>query len=103
MKYYTVKEVAEILEKSEEQVRRYIRRNELAATMCSKKEGYYISQDAIDLFYMTHYLGKSTYRENTGLLTLKKNLVKKIDYYQKMVELIDAVVEINTKNLRKGD
>ena len=103
MKYYTVKEVAEILEKSEEQVRRHIRSGKLIATMCSKKEGYYISQDALDLFYMTHYLGKSTYRENTGFLTLKKNLMKKIDYYQKMIELIDAIVELNTNDLRKGE
>ncbi len=50
MNIYTVKEVANMLNVTEEQVRRWIRSGELNSTINSKKEGHRISEDDLKAF-----------------------------------------------------
>ena len=107
MEYYTVKEVARKLNRSEEQVRRYIRQGLLTATMRCKKDGYYISQKAIDLYNQVYnsmpFYNDDTSKEIDALLSFRKKLSDKIEQYQEMIERIDAIVELNTNDLRKGE
>lgn len=54
MKKYTVKEIAKMLDVTEEQVRRWIRNKTLKATLRSKKEGYFVYENELKSFIKGH-------------------------------------------------
>ena len=54
MKKYTVKEIAKLLDVTEEQVRRWIRNKTMKATLKSKKEGYFVNENDLKSFIEEH-------------------------------------------------
>lgn len=85
-KEYNIKEVAVILNKCEETVRRYIRNNKIKASYSSRKKGYIIKEKDLLLF-----------------ITLKNNKKKenKIKYLKERIKLLKKQIKETEKEIEK--
>lgn len=85
MKKYTIDEVAVKLKVNKETVRRWIRNNELAAILNSKKEGYVIEEHSLIAFLELH--PKYIHKNITVELEFSKTHDRKIKYLQRLIEI----------------
>lgn len=113
MQFYTVKQVAEILNTNEETVRRWIRTGKLEAIQNSKKEGNLISADALNKFVKetpkyNETLLKSTFGVSAIMGALLGGVVAFIDKNKKkkvtqqdIERVINKKIELHQKNIDK--
>ena len=112
MKTYTVKEIAQLLNISEETVRRWIRSGKLQATMDSRKEGSIITETMLEEFVkavpkyssnlkgpMSGFLASSVLVGALMLVTMSKN--EEIKNSQIATEEIEKVLQKRIKDSKE--
>lgn len=92
---YTVKDVSEKLNVSEEQVRRLIRNSKIKANISSKKEGYTITETDLIEFMNSKpkYRNKMAYMKPIEELTNKELWIRQIRYHMQSIDELLTLIE----------
>lgn len=108
MKYYNVREIAEMLRTNPETVRRWYRTGQLNANKTTKKDGLWFSREAIDAFLAEHpkYALKVTdsFESNefeTFCATAKEMYENLLRETKNNVEIINTLTIKNENNRKK--
>lgn len=94
----TIHNVANILNVSEETIRRWIRSGDLKASINSRKSGYFIDPENFETFCMNHKYPKYNYSANAYKLSLKEQpeyisreqMQAELKYYRTILHLSGA-------------